>query len=325
MSRRGRGSVTRGFGEQTSVEFMGVDSRSYYGKPVIAKPVWTPEIPVYFFTGGLGGAGAGLALAADLAGNDVLSRRSWLVALAGLGVSPMLLISDLGRPERFLNMLRVFKVTSPMSVGSWALTGAGLSTGVAAASKLLGLLPRASRPAAVAAGVLGMPVCTYTATLISNTAVPVWHEARNQLPFVFAGGAAASAGAAAAMITPPRHAAPARRLAVGAVAVEMAAVSLMHKRLGALDEPYRQQGPAAKYSKVARSLSLAGAAAILAGGGRRAATVAGGASILGGALAERWSIFKAGFASAKDPKYTVAPQRKRLSERADPRREPSAT
>jgi DMSO reductase anchor subunit len=316
MSSRGRVSITRELGGQTSVEFMGVEARSYYGQPVIAEPVWTPEIPIYFFTGGLGGAGAGLALAADLAGNDVLSRRSWLVALAGLGVSPLLLISDLGRPARFLNMLRVFKVTSPMSVGSWVLTGAGASTGVAAAGKLLGLFPRASRPAALAAGLLGMPVCTYTATLISNTAVPIWHEARNELPFLFAGGAAASAGAAAALITPREHASPARRLAVGGVAVEMAAVSVMHKRLGPLGEPYHQAGAPAKYSKAARALSLAGAASILAGGGRRAPTLAGATAVLAGALAERWSIFKAGFASARDPKYTVAPQRRRLEKQA---------
>src|SRR3954453_4662972 len=132
---------------------------SYYGKPVIKEPVWTPEIPAYFFTGGLGGASAGLALAAELAGGDVLARRAWAVSLGALGVSPALLISDLGRPARFLNMLRVFKVTSPMSVGTWILSGAGTATGVVAANRFLGLFPdRVADVAAVAAGVLGMPV-----------------------------------------------------------------------------------------------------------------------------------------------------------------------
>jgi hypothetical protein len=291
-------------------------TRSYYGQPVLKEPVWTPEIPIYFFTGGLGGASAGLALAAELSGRDVLARRAWAVALGGLGVSPALLISDLGRPARFLNMLRVFKVTSPMSVGSWVLAGAGTATGVAAANRLLGLFPRAlGDAAAVAAGVLGMPVCTYTATLISNTAVPIWHEARHELPFLFAGGAAASAGAAVALVTPAPDAAPALRLAVGGVAVEMAAVSVMHKRLGPLGEPYHESGKPATLSKLARALSIGGAAAMAAGGGRRAATVAGGAAVLAGALAERWSIFRAGFASAKDPKYTVGPQRERLAQR----------
>ena len=96
---------------------------SYYGRPVIKEPVWTPEIPVYFFTGGLAGASAGLGVLAELRGNEVLARRAWAVALAGVAVSPVLLISDLGVPTRFLNMLRMFKVTSPMSVGSWILAG----------------------------------------------------------------------------------------------------------------------------------------------------------------------------------------------------------
>ncbi|HEY0631839.1 MAG TPA: NrfD/PsrC family molybdoenzyme membrane anchor subunit [Thermoleophilaceae bacterium] len=293
-------------------------TRSYYGGPVIKEPVWTPEIPTYFFTGGLGGASAGLALAAELAGNDVLARRAWAVALGGLGVSPALLISDLGVPRRFLNMLRVFKVTSPMSVGSWLLSGAGTATAIAAANRLLGLFPRAlADRATVAAGVLGMPVATYTATLISNTAVPIWHEARRELPFVFAGGAAASAGAAATLATPAKHAGPARRLAIGGVAVEMATVSVMHQRLGELAEPYEEKGAPATLSKVARALSIGGAAAIAAAGPRRpAATGIGAAAVLAGALAERWSIFKAGFASARDPKYTVAPQRRRVEKRA---------
>ncbi|HEU4979212.1 MAG TPA: NrfD/PsrC family molybdoenzyme membrane anchor subunit, partial [Solirubrobacteraceae bacterium] len=99
--------------------------RSYYGQPVIKEPVWTPEIPVYFFTGGLAGASAGLALMAGATGNETLAKRSWAIALVNIGASPALLISDLGRPARFLNMLRMFKVTSPMSVGSWILSATG--------------------------------------------------------------------------------------------------------------------------------------------------------------------------------------------------------
>ena len=98
--------------------------RSYHGQPVLKQPVWTWEIPLYFFTGGAAGASAGLAYLGELSGNDELARRAWAVALAGLTVSPALLISDLGRPPRFLNMLRMFKVTSPMSVGTWVLSAA---------------------------------------------------------------------------------------------------------------------------------------------------------------------------------------------------------
>ena len=95
--------------------------RSYYGRPVLKEPVWTWEIPAYFFTGGIGGVSAGLGLAARIAGNEPLARTSTYVSAAADAVSPLLLVSDLGRPERFLNMLRVFKVTSPMSIGSWLL------------------------------------------------------------------------------------------------------------------------------------------------------------------------------------------------------------
>src|SRR5204862_3440317 len=98
---------------------------SYYGRPILKEPVWTPEIPIYFFAGGMAGAAAAAAWLAEIRGNDDLARRAWLVALGGATASPALLISDLGRPARFLNMLRMFKVTSPMSVGSWILAGAG--------------------------------------------------------------------------------------------------------------------------------------------------------------------------------------------------------
>ena len=91
--------------------------------PVIKEPTWTWEVPWYLFFGGMAGASAPLSLGASLRGNRALARSASLVALLGAGVSPLLLVADLGRPARFLNMLRVFKVTSPMSMGSWILSG----------------------------------------------------------------------------------------------------------------------------------------------------------------------------------------------------------
>lgn len=285
---------------------------------MIAEPVWKPEVPWYFFAGGMAGASAGLAFAAELAGDDRLARRAWPVALTGVGVSPALLIRDLGRPARFLNMLRLFEVTSPMSVGTWVLSATGAATALANARALLGLFPRAGRAARGVAGTLGMALATYTATLISNTSVPIWHEARRELPFVFAGGAAASAGAAVAMVTPSEAAGPARRLAVGGAVAQLAAVGAMRRRLGELAEPYRVDGAASRYSRLATGLTLAGGGVLALAGARRVGAVAGGALTLGGALAERWSIFEAGFASARDPKYTVGPQRRRLDDRVGP-------
>src|SRR3954471_4510256 len=100
------------------------------------------ESPCYFFTGGLAGASAGMAW---LAGDSRLGRRAWLVALAGVTASPALLAKDLGKPARFVNMLRVFKVTSPMSVGSWVLTASGLTTSVATLNAWTGLMSGSAR------------------------------------------------------------------------------------------------------------------------------------------------------------------------------------
>jgi Polysulphide reductase, NrfD len=293
-----------------------VDSepRSYHGQPILKEPIWTWEIPCYFYTGGLAGASAGLAMLAELRGNDILSRRAWTTATAGVTISPLLLISDLGRPRRFLNMLRMFKVTSPMSVGSWILMLSGGTTTVAAANSWLGLFPRLSRVAKPAAALLGMPLSTYTAALVSNTAVPVWHEARRELPFAFGAGAALSAGAANVILTPPVQAAPARRLALLAAAAELAGNEVMKQRLGEHAEPY-DHGAASTFSHLTQACVSTGAA-LLASRGRRSRTAAiiGGALLTAGALSARWSVFKAGFQSAADPKYVVGPQRALVEE-----------
>ena len=142
--------------------------RSYHGQPVLKRPVWSWEIPVYFFFGGMAGASAGLAYLSELHGDDELSRRAWAVAVAGLAASPPLLISDLGRPGRFLNMLRMFKVTSPMSVGTWVLSATAASTVVAAANAWTGRFAGPARVARPASAVLGLPLSTYTAALIAD-------------------------------------------------------------------------------------------------------------------------------------------------------------
>jgi hypothetical protein len=282
--------------------------RTYHGQPVIKEPVWTWEIPLYFFTGGMAGASAGLAYLCEWRHNDVLARRAWAVSLAAVSASPALLTSDLGVPLRFLNMLRMFKVTSPMSVGSWVLSASGATTGLAAVNAWTGWFPKTSRLARPAAAMFGLPLSTYTAALIANTAVPVWHEARRLLPFVFGSGAAFSAGAAAVVVTPPEDAGPARRLAVAGAALELGMEQLMERRLGELDEVYKQ-GPAGKFARLARVSTVAGAALVARGTKSRTASMLGGALLCAGAVSTRWSIFKAGFQSAADPAHVIGPQR----------------
>jgi formate-dependent nitrite reductase membrane component NrfD len=284
--------------------------RSYYGRPVVKPPVWKPEVPWYFFFGGLAGASAALGATASLSGNRRLARSAWGTALVGVSVSPVLLTLDLGVPRRFGYMLRVFKVTSPMSLGSWLLVLNGALTSAAAASNLVGFPRRGQRGFELTAGVAGLPLATYTGALISNSAVPVWSEARSELPFLFAAGSAASAGAAAVALTPPARAGPARRLAVAGTVAKLVVELLMERRLGELGEPYKR-GAAGAYTRAGRALSIAGAVAIATRPRSRPAAVAGAALALAGGACERWAVFKAGFASAEDPRYTVEPQRRR--------------
>lgn len=289
---------------------------SYYGQPILKEPVWKPEVPWYFFTGGVGGAASALGFATRLAGNDRVARKADLVALGAMTVSPVLLVSDLGRPERFFNMLRVFKPTSPMSVGSWLLAVQGTAAGIVGFCRLFHVFPRLRHAAQNVSGLAGLPLATYTGALLADTAIPVWHEARRELPFVFAGGAAATAGGAVAAVTDPDVAGPARRLAVFGAALELGAMGLMEKRLGEfIGEPYHE-GESGRYGKLAKGLTLAGGAVLAVAGRKRPGAMLGGALLLAGGACERWSVFKAGFASARDPKYTVVPQRKRVEARA---------
>lgn len=289
-------------------------SDSYYGRPVLKEPVWKPEIPAYFFTGGLSGASAVLSLLARLSGRDRLARATLLTGAAADAASPLLLIRDLGRPERFLNMLRVVKPTSPMSVGSWILLGSGTASGGAAMLNLARRAPRLELAAESVAAALGPALSTYTAALVANTAVPVWHEARDDLPAVFAASSLASAGAAGTLLAPPEEAGPARRFAVGGVAAGLLAERRMHVRLGPfLAEPYRT-GRAGLLTRAARAGALAGAALVAAGGRRRPGVARTGAAlVLASELTLRFAVMEAGRQSARDPRYTVEPQRERLA------------
>lgn len=284
--------------------------RTYYDQPVIKEPVWTWEIPWYFWVGGISGASAVLSAVATLAGRRELAGAARRVASVALAPSPALLVADLGRPERFHHMLRVFRPTSPMSVGSWTLVAySGVQFGASALAEL-GWLPRLRALADVAAGVLGTVMATYTAVLFADTAVPVWHEARRTLPFVFAASAAAGAGAATSLVVRDDMA-PTRLLTVGGSAVELIAVEVMRRRLGALGDPY-ELDDAGRFARTAKWATLAGALATLLGGRHRLLHTLGALLTLGGTLAQRWAVYRAGFISARDPKYTVGPQRARV-------------
>jgi Polysulfide reductase len=209
----------------------------------------------------------------------------------------------------------MFKVTSPMSVGSWILSVSAGASNTAAVLELLGVLKPVKWAAELVSFASGPPLATYTGALVANTAIPVWSEARDELPWLFGASAAASAGAAALIATPTGCAGPARRAALAGTVAEVALMQAMEKRLGFVGEVYKQ-GEAGRFGRLAKACTLAGGALVAARGKRsRLAAAAGGSLILAGELALRFAVFKAGFQSARDPRYTVIPQKQRLSER----------
>jgi len=284
---------------------------SYYGRPVLKPPAWHDDIAYYFFLGGLSAGASLLAAGADLTGRPELRRGARVGALATLGVSSYFLVHDLGRPERFLNMLRVAKPTSPMSMGTWILVAYGPGIGVAAASELMPRRLRATplgrlvdglaRPAGLASAAVAPAVASYTAALLSQTAVPAWHEAHPELPFIFTGSAAASAGGLGMLVAPPAQAGPARRLAMYGAVVEIAASRRLEGRLGLVGEAFTT-GEAHRDLSRARTLTMAGAlGAALLGRRSRVVAAASGAALLAGSLYERLGVLRAGIASTKDP------------------------
>ncbi len=296
---------------------------SYYGAPIINPPVWEErEIAGYLFTGGLAGASSLLAAGAELTGRPTLARRSKLCASGAIVVSLTALIHDLGRPERFLNMMRVFKPTSPMSVGTWILAGYAPLNLVSSASAVLGRAPRVGRAAGSGAAVLGAAVSTYTAALVSNTAVPAWHVGHRELPFLFAGSAASAAAGFGLIASPLHENSPAVRMGAIGAAGELIAARLIKRRAGVVAETL-EHGTGGRRLKLAELLAGAGAGLAVAGGRRsRLVAAASGTALLVGSAYSRFGLFAAGMASAEDPKYTVVPQRERLA--AVARGEPAA-
>jgi hypothetical protein len=293
------------------------DFRSYYGRPVVRPPVWRHDIPAYLFTGGLAAGSALLAAGADVTGRAAMRRAGRLTALAALGASTYFLINDLGRPARFHHMLRVAKPTSPMSMGTWILAAFGPAAGLAAASEAapaVGVpgLPAAGRVAGLAAAGLAPALATYTGVLLADTAMPSWHAAYPELPFVFAGSALASGAGVGLIGSPPEQAGPARRLAVAGAALELAGAHRVETRLGLLSEPYRT-GRAGRLLRAGRALTAAGVVGALLGRRSRVVSAASGLALLAASVATRFGIFEGGVASGKDPKYTVVPQRARLN------------
>jgi formate-dependent nitrite reductase membrane component NrfD len=301
---------------------------SYYGRPVVKPAPWGPDVAAYLFLGGVAGGSAALAAGAQLTGRAALRRNGRLGALGAVSLGAVFLVRDLGRPERFLNMLRVIKLTSPMSLGSWFLSAFSAGAGVAAAAEvdrmtgerlplgpLRSLLRLVEGPAGLEAAAFGPLLAVYTAVLLADTSTPAWNDARDELPFVFVSSASLAASGLAMVTTPTAEAAPARRLAVLGVIGDLVATEVMHRRMDPVVEETLHDGRPGTLLRLSEALAAAGGIGTLVGGRRRGVAAASGLALLAASALTRFGIFEAGIRSAKDPRYTIEPQKRRLAAR----------
>jgi hypothetical protein len=273
---------------------------SYYGLPIVKPPVWTWEIPLYFFAGGAAGASSVLALTAQLTGaSPSLVRDARWIAAIGAAVSGPLLILDLGKPERFLNMLRVFKPQSAMSVGAWTLTVFGTASAGAVIAELL-RMKRISDAAAFVAALSGLCMATYTGVLIGVTAIPVWSKHARTLPIHFGASALASA---TGLLTLRGHDEPAlNALSLAAAAFETYMGIEIESSDDIESEPLRH-GLTGITTRIGGFFSGPLPLALRLFGIRsKRARRAAAASALLGSLLTRIAWIEAGKASARDPR-----------------------
>ena len=308
---------------------------SYYGRPVVKASPWELDIPAYLFLGGLAAGSSLLAAGADVTERPTLRRSGRLGAFAAISLSFAALVHDLGRPARFVNMLRVAKPTSPMSVGTWLLSVYGPAAGLAGAAEMSAmpwaarLLPGwvrrtlefFGRPAGLGAAMTAPAIAAYTGVLIADTATPAWNSARRELPFVFVGSAASAAGGLGMIGARFAEAGPARRLAFAGLVSEVVAEQFMEESMGLAAETMRT-GTAGRIERIGKiATGTGGISALLAEvfGRRnrrlgRTLSAIGGIGLMTGSACTRFAIFEAGQASARDPKYTVVPQRDRVGD-----------
>ena len=217
--------------------------------PVIKPAVWTWEVPLYFWFGGIATGSSFVALACDLTGDRRSARIARRVTLAAAVPSAPLLVKDLGRPARFLNMLRIFKPRSPMSMGAWCLMGFSNAAGMAVTADLLGR-DRAARTLSGTTAALGLYLGSYTGVLLASTAVPLWARSRLFLGPIFVSTAVATGAATNRLVLAAsglKVGHPTRQ-ALGtvetlAMACELGLSSLNERRLGRLGDALEEGRP----------------------------------------------------------------------------------
>jgi hypothetical protein len=280
---------------------------SYYGLPVLKKPVWTWEVPLYFFLGGIAGVSACIALAAQLFhANPALIRAALWIGLIGASICPVLLIADLGRPSRFLNMLRVFKLRSPMSMGAWILVAFSGCIFLAVATHEL-ILHGYTAPlwidlrwiGELTAAITGLLLASYTGVLIGATAIPVWSQNREILPAHFL---TSGLGSSSGILELLGFMVPATQI-LGFVAsgLETLLAVFLEVRKRHVDAPL-QHGKSGWTLRIAGFVE--GPASVMLRlflGGTHTGRYAAAVCFIAGALLNRYGWIWAGRASAEDP------------------------
>jgi hypothetical protein len=281
--------------------------KSYYGLPVLKAPVWTWEVPLYFFLGGISGVSACIGFIAQLFHSDpALVRVCLWMALIGALVCPIFLIADLGRPARFLNMLRVFKLRSVMSLGAWILVA--FSNFALLAVFCFELILRGfGNPllisllwlGEVSAAITGLLLASYTGVLIGATAIPVWSQNRELLPAHFL---TSGLGGSAAILELAGFLIPATQtLGLVASGIETLIEILLEVRKRPVDAPLHH-GRSGQTLRIAGILE--GPAALLLRmflGSSHTGRYTAAVCFLAGALLSRYAWIWAGRASANDP------------------------
>ena len=296
---------------------------TYYGRPAMKEPVWIWSVPAYLFVGGVGAGASTVAGAAQVLDRErldwLVTRGRWVSVAAG-ATGTAFLIHDLGRPSRFLNMLRVFRPSSAMSMGSWTLaTFSGAATTAAVAPLVfrnrfgrgLGNL------GGLAATLLGPVLGTYTGVLLADTAVPVWAHTRHELPRLFAASAVAGTADVLDLLGPDEASERVTRtLGTMGKAAELAAAQQFQQAADEHPEVGRVlhegvSGDLWTTSTALTSASLALSSLPVPRSLRRLRRIVSAVLGVAGGICLRFAVFRAGTASARDPQATFAPQRRR--------------
>jgi formate-dependent nitrite reductase membrane component NrfD len=263
--------------------------------------------------------GAALVLSAAAQIRDPFPGRSQLmrscqwIAFGGSGISAVLLVADLGRPERFMNMLRVFRPTSPMNMGAWILTGVGATApGALVLQGRKGFLGWVGSVCGLLGGLFGAGLATYTGVLASNSAVPLWHESRRMMPILFGASAIASLGSVL-QLTPAAEQGRAISTTFGRIGqvAELISGALMERQASQVERvgrPFRQNASGAMWRTAAALTAASVVVAVLPGRSRTKRLTASILGMLGSALM-RFSIEQLGKASARDARASFQQQR----------------